>query len=279
MFAFEAGGPMEITATQRYSTFHPRCGTSFLMTVMLISMLVYTAIPVTTFWARFAIRLALLPIIAGVSYEIIRYAARHSGSLFALLTRPGLWLQRITTQPPADDMVECAIAALDQAMELEKQRGGELVLAQRACSRNFLYTHELMGVVGFRSSVIGQNRFGGIGRWTESGRKESSFMSGSYRDLRVWQQAMKLTVAVYKVTESFPRSELYGLTSQGDAAVSIPSNIAEGKGHRTDREFSTFLFHARRSLLEVETADHLGTGIRNIFPERTRRPCCSKRLL
>jgi uncharacterized protein YqhQ len=84
---------------------------------------------VTTFWARFAIRIALLPLIAGVSYEIIRYAAKHRGSLFALMTAPGLWLQRITTQPPSDDQVECAIRALDEAMALEKQRGGELVIA------------------------------------------------------------------------------------------------------------------------------------------------------
>jgi len=89
----------------------------------------YTLIPVTTFWARFAIRIALLPVIAGVSYEIIRYAAKHRGSLFALMTAPGLWLQRITTQPPSDDQVECAIRALDEAMQLEKQRGGELVIA------------------------------------------------------------------------------------------------------------------------------------------------------
>jgi len=71
----------------------------------------------------------LLPVIAGVSYEIIRYAAKHRGSLFSLMTAPGLWLQRITTQPPADDQVECAIRALDEAMDLEKQRGGELVIA------------------------------------------------------------------------------------------------------------------------------------------------------
>ena len=99
------------------------------MTVMLISIVVYTLVPVATFWARFGIRIALLPVIAGVSYEIIRFAARHRGSLFAAMTAPGLWLQRITTQPPADDQVECAIAALDQAMALESQRGGELVIA------------------------------------------------------------------------------------------------------------------------------------------------------
>ena len=129
VFAFESGDPLSIAAAQKYPTFHPRCGTSFLMTVMLISIVVYTLVPVATFWARFGIRIALLPVIAGVSYEIIRFAARHRGSLFAAMTAPGLWLQRITTQPPADDQVECAIAALDQAMALESQRGGELVIA------------------------------------------------------------------------------------------------------------------------------------------------------
>jgi uncharacterized protein YqhQ len=129
VFAFENGDPLETGAVQKYSTYHPRCGTSFLMTVMIISMIVYMFIPVTTFWARFAERIALLPLIAGVSYEIIRFAAKHRGSLFALMTAPGLWLQRITTQPPDDKEVECAIIALDAAMALEKQRGGELVIA------------------------------------------------------------------------------------------------------------------------------------------------------
>jgi uncharacterized protein YqhQ len=129
VFAFENGDPLETAAVQKYSTFHPRCGTSFLMTVMIISMVVYMFIPVTTFWARFAERIVLLPVIAGVSYEIIRFAAKHRGSLFALMTAPGLWLQRITTQPPDDREVECAIVALEEAMKLEKQHGGELVIA------------------------------------------------------------------------------------------------------------------------------------------------------
>jgi len=129
VFAFENGDPLETAAVQKYSTYHPRCGTSFLMTVMIISMVVYMFIPVHTFWARFAERIVLLPLIAGVSYEIIRFAAKHRGSLFALMTAPGLWLQRITTQPPDDSEVECAIVALDEAMKLEKQRGGELVIA------------------------------------------------------------------------------------------------------------------------------------------------------
>ena len=129
VFAFENGDLLETAAVQKYSTYHPRCGTSFLMTVMLISIGFYMLIPFTTFWARFASRIALLPLIAGVSYEIIRFAAKHRGSLFALMTAPGLWLQRITTQPPSDEMAQCAITALDHAMVLEKEQGGELVIA------------------------------------------------------------------------------------------------------------------------------------------------------
>ena len=129
VFAFENGDALDAATVQRYSTFHPRCGTSFLMTVMIISIMVYMLFPVTTFWARFALRLALLPVITGISYEVIRFAAKHRGSLFALMTTPGLWLQRITTRPPSDPQADCAIQALDQAMSLEKQRGGELVIA------------------------------------------------------------------------------------------------------------------------------------------------------
>lgn len=129
VFAFENGDPLDTGSVQKYSTYHPRCGTSFLMTVMLISIGFYMLVPFTTFWARFASRIALLPVIAGVSYEIIRFAAKHRGSLFALMTAPGLWLQRITTKPPSDDQAQCAIVALDQAMALEKERGGELVIA------------------------------------------------------------------------------------------------------------------------------------------------------
>ena len=129
VFAFENGDPLNTAEVQKYSTFHPRCGTSFLMTVMLISIGFYMLIPYTTFWARFASRIVLLPVIAGVSYEIIRFAAKHRGSLFALMTAPGLWLQRITTKPPSDEQAQCAIVALDKAMSLEKERGGELVIA------------------------------------------------------------------------------------------------------------------------------------------------------
>jgi uncharacterized protein YqhQ len=141
VFAYEAKRDIPtVDFTQQFSTYHPRCGTSFLMTVMLISILVYMVFPITAsgarygflnhlFWYRLAIRVLLLAPIASISYEMIRFSAKHGRSLFAVLTKPGLWMQRITTKQPKNDQVECAIKALDEAMTLEKTRGGELVIA------------------------------------------------------------------------------------------------------------------------------------------------------
>jgi len=129
VFNFESGKPVTTANAQSYVTFHPRCGTSFLLVVMVISMVLYTILPVDGFAAKFAARIVLLPLIAGLSYELIRFAARKRGSLLAMMTAPGLWLQKITTQPPNDQQVEVAIHALDGAMALEKKQGGELVIA------------------------------------------------------------------------------------------------------------------------------------------------------
>jgi uncharacterized protein YqhQ len=129
VFNYESGKPVTIANAQAYETFHPRCGTSFLIVVMLISMVLYMFLPFDTMAGKFLGRIALLPVVAGLSYELIRYAAKHKGSLLTLLTLPGLWLQRITTQPPSDDQAEVAIVALNGAMELEKSQGGHLVIA------------------------------------------------------------------------------------------------------------------------------------------------------
>ncbi len=129
VFNFESGKPVTVENAQRFVTFHPRCGTSFLLVVMMVSIAVYAVIPVDTFWAKMLVRIVALPVIAGLSYELIRFAAKHRSGLLALMTAPGLWLQRITTQPPADDQTAVAIRALDGAMEIEKQQGGELVIA------------------------------------------------------------------------------------------------------------------------------------------------------
>ena len=129
VFNFESGKPLTVANAQSFTTWHPRCGTSFLLVVMLVSIAVYALIPTSTFLARFLTRIAALPLIMGISYEIIRFAAKNKGSLLTWITAPGLWLQRITTQPPSDDQTEVAIRALDGAMEIEKQVGGELVIA------------------------------------------------------------------------------------------------------------------------------------------------------
>lgn len=96
-------------------------------------------------------------------------------------------------------------------------------------------------------------------------------MSASYRDLRVWQSAMELVISVYHETREFPREELYGLTSRmRRAAVSIPSNIAEGKGRSTDRDRALFFCHARGSLLELETQILIAQRLRYMTAELGR---------
>jgi uncharacterized protein YqhQ len=129
VFNFESGQPVDVEHARTFTTLHPRCGTSFMIVIMVIAMAVYILIPVNGFVAKLLVRIAALPLIAGLSYEVIRYAARHSGSFFALLSRPGLWLQRITTQAPSDDQLECSIRALSEAMDLERSQGGQLVIS------------------------------------------------------------------------------------------------------------------------------------------------------
>ena len=95
-------------------------------------------------------------------------------------------------------------------------------------------------------------------------------MGSNYQDLRVWQQAMALAACVYRTSEKFPKHELYGLVSQTRrAAVSVASNIAEGKGHRSDREFLHFLYHARGSLFELETQILLSQQLQYISEAET----------
>lgn len=129
VFNFESGQPVTVENAQKFVTFHPRCGTSFLLLVMVLAILIYPLVPFDGFVAKLVARIALLPVIVGLSYELIRYAARHRQGLMAALTAPGLWLQRVTTKPPTDEMAMVAIQALDGAMQLEEAQGGELVIA------------------------------------------------------------------------------------------------------------------------------------------------------
>lgn len=129
VFNFESGKPVTVENAREFSRLHPRCGTSFLLVVMLVSLGIFLLIPYTGFWARLASRIVLLPLVTGLSYEVIRYSARRGGRLWKQLIKPGLMLQRITTQPPADDQLETAVRALEEAMLLERSQGGDLVIA------------------------------------------------------------------------------------------------------------------------------------------------------
>jgi uncharacterized protein YqhQ len=129
VWAFEKGEAIDVAAARACPRFHPRCGTSFLLVVMAIAMVLYMFLPFHSFAMRFVGRLALLPVIAGVSYEFIRYAAKSQGRLWRWAAQPGLWLQRLTTREPDDAQLETAIKAIEAAMQLEQARGGELVVA------------------------------------------------------------------------------------------------------------------------------------------------------
>jgi uncharacterized protein YqhQ len=129
VFNFESGQPVSVDNAQKFVTWHPRCGTSFLLVVMVLSMLFYTLLPFDGFAAKLVSRIALLPLIVGISYELIRYAAKRQRGMMYALTAPGLWLQRITTKPPSADQTAVAIDALNGAMTLEQAQGGELVIA------------------------------------------------------------------------------------------------------------------------------------------------------
>ena len=129
VFNFESGQTVNVPNAQKFSTYHPRCGTSFLFVMMILAMPVYALIPFDNFALKLICRILMLPLIIGISYELIKFAAKRRGSFLATITAPGLWLQRITTQPPADEQTAIAIRALEGAMDLEKAQGGELVIA------------------------------------------------------------------------------------------------------------------------------------------------------
>jgi uncharacterized protein YqhQ len=119
---WEAAQPLTIAEARRFPPEHARCGTSFLILVLLIALVVYTLVPVQGFGLRLLVRILLLPVIAGLSYEVIRAAGRRQNSAFwRAAVAPGLWLQRlITTRHPSDDQIEVAICALEGALEQER---------------------------------------------------------------------------------------------------------------------------------------------------------------
>src|SRR5687768_1993711 len=124
VFTWEAGLPLTVDNARPQPRQHPRCGTSFLMVVMLVAIVLFSVIKFDSLLLNFLIRLALMPLVAGLSYEIIRLSAKKESSwFFKFMTRPGVWLQNITTKEPDDQQLEVAIEALKESLKLEPRNG------------------------------------------------------------------------------------------------------------------------------------------------------------
>lgn len=130
VFNWEAGLPLTVENARIQRRQHPRCGTSFLMVVMMVSIILFSVIAFESLLLNMSVRIALMPLVAGLSYEVIRFSARkESGFIFKSLTLPGIWLQNITTQEPDDDQLEVAIEALKESLKLEPQTENATVTA------------------------------------------------------------------------------------------------------------------------------------------------------
>src|SRR5437773_7445405 len=122
--AYEAGEPLEPEVAQRYSLIHPRCGTAFLLWVMVLAIFVFAFFGRPTWYWLIATRILLLPVIAGLAYELIRFAGKHQENrVLMTLLAPGLWLQRLTTREPTLDQLEVSIRALREVLALENVPG------------------------------------------------------------------------------------------------------------------------------------------------------------
>ena len=118
---YEGGEELTCENIRKYTRFHPRCGTSFLLFVMIISIILFSLLPRTGIFVRMLMRLALLPVVAGLSYEVIKLAGRHQGGIIGALTKPGLWLQKLTTREPDDSQIEVAIASMKAVIPDNKE--------------------------------------------------------------------------------------------------------------------------------------------------------------
>ena len=120
IFCYEHGKPLTVENVRTESRFHPRCGTSFLLVVVVVSILVNSVVTLTNSFARMGAHLLLLPVVVGISYEINLWCGRHDNWLSAALSAPGKWLQHMTTNEPDDGMIECAIRAMELVIPEEK---------------------------------------------------------------------------------------------------------------------------------------------------------------
>ncbi len=122
IFCYESGQELTVENVRRHSRFHPRCGTSFLVIVLILSIIVLSFISWESIWMRMGLKLLCLPIIMSLSYECIKFAGRHDNLFTKILSAPGLWIQRLTTKEPDDEMIEIAIAAMKAVIPDEAQR-------------------------------------------------------------------------------------------------------------------------------------------------------------
>jgi len=114
VYTYEADEDLTVENARHHTTLHPRCGTAFLMTVFVIAILVFSLVGNPSLWIKTLSRLALLPVVAGISYEALRFSGRSFDRWWVkLLAQPGLWLQRLTTAEPTDDMIEVALASMN----------------------------------------------------------------------------------------------------------------------------------------------------------------------
>jgi uncharacterized protein YqhQ len=123
--AYEAGEPLEPEIVQRYSLIHPRCGTAFLLWVMVIAVFVFAFFGRPAWYWLVVTRIAFLPLIAGIAYELIRFAGKHQNRIVMTILAPGLWLQRLTTREPTLDQLEVSIRALREVLQLEESGVGD----------------------------------------------------------------------------------------------------------------------------------------------------------
>ena len=121
--AYEAGEDLEPEKVQRYSLIHPRCGTAFMLWVMVIAVFVFAFFGRPHWYWLIAERILLLPLIAGLAYELIRFAGKHQGNrVLMTVLAPGMWLQRLTTRQPTLDQLEVSIRALREVLKLEENK-------------------------------------------------------------------------------------------------------------------------------------------------------------
>ena len=121
IFCYEHGEELTVENVRKHGRLHPRCGTSFLFIVMIVSILLFSMFSWSSVWMRLAIRLLLIPVVAGISFEIIKWAGKSESKLSCIVSAPGMWLQKITTREPDDKQIEVAIEALKNVLTADPE--------------------------------------------------------------------------------------------------------------------------------------------------------------